>query len=161
MARALVLGNGSFLVCLDRFGFVRDMYYPYVGMENHVSGHRHRIGIKVNDSFSWLDDGSWQISIGYKPETMVGYLVCKNENLKVSLVMEDIVYNETNVFVRKVHVYNQSDQAQELKIFFHQVFLINENQKKNTACFDTTHNAIVHSRGRRVFIVNGRTEQGT
>src|SRR6266567_4532128 len=101
MARALVLGNGNFLVCLDKFGFVRDMYYPYIGMENHVAGNKHRIGVMVNKTFSWLDDGSWQINIGYKPETMVGYLVCKNDKLNLSIVMEDCVYNENTTFLRK------------------------------------------------------------
>jgi GH15 family glucan-1,4-alpha-glucosidase len=67
MARALTLGNGTMLVCLDEHGFVRDFYFPYVGLENQVAGNKHRIGIWVNDRFSWIDDGSWKISIGYKP----------------------------------------------------------------------------------------------
>lgn len=161
MARALTLGNGTFLVCLDRYGFVRDMYYHYVGLENHVAGHKHRIGIKINDTFSWIDDGSWEITIGYKPETMVGYLVCKNAGLQVTVVMEDIVYNEADVFLRQVDVYNHSEQPMEIKLFFHQVFLISESKKRNTAFYDPTHNSIVHYKGRRVFIVNGRTAQGT
>jgi len=161
MPRALVLGNGSFLVCLDQFGFVRDMYYPYVGLENHVSGHKHRIGIKVNDTFSWLDDGSWTISIGYKPETMVGYLVCKNTQLQVSLVMEDVVYNETDVFLRQADVYNHGENDAHIELFFHQVFLISETKKRNTAFYDPTHNAVVHYKGKRVFIVNGASATGT
>jgi len=161
MARALTLGNGSLLVCLDQYGFVRDFYFPYVGLENHVSGHRHKIGISVNGKYSWLDDGSWKISLGYKPETMVGYLVCKNENLNVSLVMEDSVYNEENVFLRQVDIYNHGDEFMDIKIFFHQIFHISETKKRNTAFYDPTHNAVVHYKGRRVFIINGRTEQGT
>jgi oligosaccharide amylase len=160
MPRSLVLGNGSTLVCLDQFGFVRDFYFPYVGLENHVSGHKHRIGVQVNGIFSWLDDGAWQINLGYKPETMVGYLVCKNETLGISLVMEDIVYNESNIFLRKVDVYNHHNECVDVKVFFHQVFLIAENKKRNTAFFDPTHTAVVHYRGRRVFIVNGRTAEG-
>lgn len=161
MPRALVLGNGSFSVCLDEFGFVRDMYFPYIGLENHVSGHKHRIGIKVNETFSWIDDGQWQINIGYKPETMVGYLVCKHNSLPVSVVMEDIVYNENNVFLRQVDVYNHSDQPQDVKLFFHQVFLISETKKRNTAFYDPTHNLVIHYKGRRVFLVNGVTENGS
>lgn len=160
MPRALVLGNGNLTVCLDDYGFVRDFYFPHVGLENHVSGNKHRIGIMVDDQFSWVDDGEWEINIGYKPETMVGYLVCKNQALNISLVMEDMVYNETNVFLRKVDVYNNSDQHRDIKLFFHQVFHIQENAKRNTAFYDPTHNAIVHYRGRRVFIVNGRTSLG-
>jgi oligosaccharide amylase len=161
MARALTLGNGTSLVCLDEFGFVRDIYYPYVGLENHVMGHKHRIGVMTNGVFSWLDDGSWQITIGYKPETMVGYLVCKSQKLNITLVMEDIVYNEADVFLRQVDVYNESDSLVAVKIFFHQVFTIGESKKRNTAFYDPTHNAVVHYKGKRVFIVNGRTEQGS
>lgn len=161
MPRALVIGNGKLTVCLDTHGFVRDFYYPHVGLENHVSGQKHRIGIQINGAFSWIDDGSWEIKLGYKPETMVGYLVCKNENLKVSLVMEDIVYNESNVFLRQVDVYNHSDNHMDIKVFFHQVFHIQENKKRNTAFYDPTHNAVVHYKGRRVFIVNGKCEDGS
>lgn len=160
MPRALVLGNGTSLVCLDRFGFVRDFYYPYVGLENHVLGKQHKIGVLVDGQFSWLNDNSWNISLGYQPGTMVGYLVCKSTKLNISLVMEDIVYNESNIFMRKVDVYNHLDQDRNIKIFFHQVFIISETKKRNTAFYDPTHNSIVHYKGRRVFIVNGRTETG-
>lgn len=160
MPRALTLGNGKFLVCLDKFGFVRDLYYPYVGLENQVAGERHRIGIWVNDQFSWLDDGSWEINIGYKPQTMVGYLVCKNKNLNVTVVMEDIVYNEETIFVRQVDVYNHREEVIDIKLFFHQVFHISESKKRNTAFFDPTHNAVIHYKGRRVFLINGMTEGG-
>jgi oligosaccharide amylase len=161
MPRALVLGNGKLTVCLDSYGFVRDFYFPHVGLENHVSGHKHRIGVLVNEVFSWLDDGDWEINLGYKPETMVGYLVCKNNKLRISLVMEDIVYNESNVFLRQVDVYNHTDQKINVKLFFHQIFHIQENKKRNTAFYDPTHNAIVHYKGRRVFIVNGRCDNGS
>lgn len=161
MARALTLGNGTMLVCLDEHGFVRDFYFPYVGLENQVAGNKHRIGIWINDRFSWIDDGSWKISIGYKPETMVGYLVCKNDSLQLTVVMEDIVYNETNVFLRQMDVYNHSDQPISVRVFFHQMFWIGESKKRNTAFYDPTHNSIVHYKGRRVFIVNGMTTSGT
>ena len=161
MARALTLGNGKILVCLDHFGFVRDFYFPYVGLENQVAGHKHRIGIMVNSTFSWIDDGEWKISIGYKPNTMIGYLVCKNDKLNISVVMEDCVYNEENIFLRQVDIYNHGEESADIKIFFHQIFHISETKKRNTAFYDPTHNTIVHYKGKRVFVVNGRTDQGT
>ncbi len=161
MARSIVLGNGSFSVCLDEFGFVRDMYFPYVGLENHVLGKKHRIGVMVDGQFSWVDDGSWEITIGYKPETMVGQLVCKSDRLGLSLVMEDVVYNEKNIFLRQVDVYNHAENTREVKLFFGQEFKISENKQRNTGFYDPTHAAIVHYKGRRVFIVNGKTSHKT
>jgi GH15 family glucan-1,4-alpha-glucosidase len=161
MPRSLVLGNGAFTVCLDEYGFVRDMFYPYVGLENHVLGKKHRIGVMVNELFSWLDDGTWEINLGYKPETMVGQLVCKNERLQLSLVMEDAVYNEVNVFLRQVDVYNHADVTREVKLFFGQEFQISENKQRNTGFYDPTHATIVHYKGCRVFVIDGRTTAGT
>lgn len=161
MPRALVLGNGSFTVCLDEYGFVRDMYYPYVGLENHVIGKKHRIGVMVEQEFAWVDDGSWTISIGYKPETMVGQLVCKNDRLQLSLVMEDVVYNEHDIFLRQVDVYNHAEQVREVKLFFGQEFWIGENKTRNTGFYDPTHATVVHYKGCRVFVIDGRTAGDT
>jgi oligosaccharide amylase len=160
MPRALVIGNGEILIALDLHGYVRDFHFPYVGLENHVSGQKHRIGVRINNQFTWLHDSDWEINIGYKPDTMVGYLVCKHEKLGVSLVMENIVYNEKNIFIRQVDIYNHTDEDMQVELFFHQYFAIGENKKRNTAFYDPTHNAVVHYRGRRVFIVNGRTQSG-
>jgi oligosaccharide amylase len=161
MPRSLVLGNGAFSVCLDEYGFVRDMFYPYVGLENHVLGKKHRIGVMVENQFSWVDDGNWEINIGYKPETMIGQLVCKNDKLQMSLVMEDAVYNEQNVFLRQVDVYNHADRTRDVKIFFGQEFRISENKQRNTGFYDPTHATVVHYKGCRVFVVDGRTSTGT
>ena len=161
MPRALVLGNGEFSVCLDKSGFVRDMFFPYIGLENHVLGKKHRIGVMVDGMFSWLDDTSWEITLGYKPETMVGQLVCKSQKLQLSVVMEDAVYNEANVFLRQVDIYNHAEHTREVQVFFGQEFLISENKQRNTGFYDPTHATIVHYKGQRVFIVDGRTESGT
>ena len=52
MARAVTLGNGNMLVGLDYKGQVRDLYFPFVGESNHVSGASgsfvHRIGVYVD-----------------------------------------------------------------------------------------------------------------
>ena len=60
MARPIVLSNGNMHVGINKFGLVHDLYYPYVGLENHSAGKdlRHKVGIWVDGSVSWLDDGS-------------------------------------------------------------------------------------------------------
>ncbi len=160
MARALFFSNGRTGVSLNDYGFVDDFYYPYVGLENHVAGNDHKIGISVNGDFHWLDDGSWEVRVAYKPNTMMGYVIAKHEQLGISLVMENTVYNETDIFLRKVEIYNHRKEHCDIKLFFHQVFLISESRKRNTAFYDPTNNAVVHYKGRRVFVVKGATEDG-
>jgi len=38
------MGNGKFMVALDKNMNVRDFFYPNVGLENHVGGHLFRFG---------------------------------------------------------------------------------------------------------------------
>jgi GH15 family glucan-1,4-alpha-glucosidase len=45
MPRDIPVGNGRFLITFDQDYCLRDIYYPYVGKENHTAGHRFRFGI--------------------------------------------------------------------------------------------------------------------
>ena len=82
MARFINLGNGEMLIGLDNHGQVRDLYFPYVGLENHVDGHYvHKIGVWVDNRFSWLDDGHWHVTINYLKDTMASYLVAVHADL--------------------------------------------------------------------------------
>ena len=104
MARAVTLGNGNMLVGLDYRGQVRDLYYPFVGFSNHVSGASgsfvHRIGVYVDDTISWLDDPQWDISVGCDAQTVVGSMEAVNDTLGVTLSSADVVHNEENIFIR-------------------------------------------------------------
>ena len=72
MARSMVLGNGNTAVCLDKFGQVRDFYFPYVGQENHVGPNQmHKIGVFVDGKMHWIDNGEWHIDIRYEWNSMV------------------------------------------------------------------------------------------
>ena len=54
MSRPIVLANGEMHVGLNRFAEVHDLYFPYIGLENHAatSGLRHRIGLWMDGTFS-------------------------------------------------------------------------------------------------------------
>lgn len=64
--RPLIFGNGKVLICEDERGIIRDVYFPYVGLENH--GNSIRVGICDLDSLycSWLEN--WNIRQRYKFE---------------------------------------------------------------------------------------------
>ena len=156
MARSLVLGNGSMLIALDEYGQLRDLYYPHVGLENHGgSGWVHRIGVYVDGMFSWFDSGEWKITVGYEKEALVSAVTAHNDRLRLTLFFTDLVYNEKNIFLRGARVSNESGKERTVKVFFSQQFQVLGLDYGNTAYFHPALDAVIHYRGRRVFLVSG------
>lgn len=155
MARYINLGNGNLLIGLDAFGQVRDLYFPYVGLENHVDGHYvHKIGVWVDSRFSWIDDGSWQIKINYVSDTMASDIIAVNPNLQLQLNFTDIVYNEKDIFIRKLVLKNLDAVSRRVKVYFHQEFEIYQARRGDTAYYDPISKVIIHYKGRRCFLIN-------
>ncbi len=155
-----MLGNGSLLVGLDYFGQVKDFYFHYAGLENH-SGHNlvHKIGIFVDDTFSWLDNGTWNITIESEKDMMASSILFRNDELGLELHFSDCVYNEKNVFIREVTCKNLFARTRKVKLFFNQQFNISGNHTGDTAYYDPIDNVLLHYKGRRVFIVNVRANE--
>lgn len=161
MPKSISLGNGNILVCLDKYAQVRDFYFPFVGLENHVGTHRfHKVGVWVDDRLSWLDDGSWSIDIDCGKETLSSNINAVNTELGINIIFNDVVYNEKNIFLRKVTVSNTTDQVRNIKLFFYQQFEISESHAGDTAYFDPSSHTMIHYKGRRVFLINAITEDG-
>lgn len=156
MPKSLVLGNGNLLIGLDKYAQVRDFYYPFVGLENHVGApYVHKIGVWVEGEFSWIDDNTWQIEINYSEQALLGEVHAFNPKLKIKIDFKDVVYNETNIFIRELVVHNLEDRDREIRIFFHQEFEIYESHRGDTCYFDPKNHVIVHYKGRRIFLING------
>ncbi|MCS7092031.1 MAG: glycoside hydrolase family 15 protein [Patescibacteria group bacterium] len=159
MAKSLNLGNGKLLVGLDRFGQVKDFYYPYCGLENHIgSSMVHKIGIMVDGYFSWLDDLSWDVKIELEEETMASKISISRLDLGIQIHFVDVVYNEEDIFVREVTLHNLFEKKREIKIFFNQQFNISLSKNGDTAYYDPVDHVIIHYKGRRVFLVNLKGE---
>lgn len=158
MAKSLTLANGSILIGLDQFAQVRDVYYPHVGLSNHVSGasgsYTHRVGVWVEGTLAWLDEPSWTVSVGVSDGTAEGHTVAVNESLRLSLSITDVVYNEKNIFLRNVIVTNTSGDTREVKVFFAQQFRISEDRNGSTGFFDPRVHALIHYKGHTNFLVN-------
>lgn len=158
MARSVTIGNGNLLVGLDSRGQVRDLYFPYVGEANHVSGasgnHVHRIGVYVDNKISWLDDPSWKVSIGSEENTCVGSMFAENLELGISISSRDAVHNEQNIFLRHFTIHNNHNEKRNIKLFLAQQFRIFESRRGDTGFFDPRVNAIIHYKGDTTILVN-------
>ena len=157
MSKTLTLGNGSLLINLGAAAEVRDLYFPYAGLENHLGGHlAHSLGVFVDDRMSWLTENDWEIKIELENDVLAGKIQAVNRALDVSLLLTDLVYNEKNIFLRKLTVKNLlTDRARRIKVFFHHQFELYESHTAHTAYFDPAKQVVIHYRNRRVFLVNG------
>ena len=54
MPRDIPVGNERLLVCFDQGYCLRDLYFPHVGQENHIGGNYFRLGVWVENQFSWV-----------------------------------------------------------------------------------------------------------
>ncbi len=157
MAKSLILANGNIFVGLSNKGFVSDFFFPFVGVENHVRGQEHRIGVWQQGRISWLDSPEWAIEINLQKDTFIGIMKCYNHVTKLTLIIKNAVCNEKNVFIREVEVISGADHTEDIKIFFHQVFSIYETTQGDTAYYDPVKNTLIHYEGRRVFLIYGET----
>lgn len=157
MAKSLILANGNIFVGLNASGFVSDFFFPYVGVENHVRGEAHKIGVWQNNTLSWLDGGDWNIDVDLNKDTFVGTMRCFNKKTNLEIKITNVVYNEKNIFIRELEIVNHSDHTTEIKIFFHQVFSLYGTPQEDTAYYDPVKNALIHYEGRRVFMMYGES----
>jgi hypothetical protein len=70
MPRDIPIGNGRLLICFDRDYSIRELFYPHVGQENHIFGRFCRLGIWLDQQFSWIGP-DWEGQLDYLPDTMV------------------------------------------------------------------------------------------
>ena len=154
MAKSLSFGNGSTLITVDKFAQVRDLYFPYVGLENHIGGrYVHKIGVWVGGQFSWVDDGSWIADVR-TDVAYTGLSTLYNARLGVELHITDALDNQRNIFIRKIKVGNKSDATREIRIFVNHQYEIYHSENLDTAFYDPMTNTVIHYEGRRAFLMN-------
>lgn len=157
-----MLGNGALTVGLNEQGLVHDFYYPYVGLDNLTTSRsvHHKIGIWVDGEFSWVDDGSWDISIAFEEDALVSSIRMQSDALKVELLFQDFVDNEFNAFCRQITVVNQWDNPREIRLFMHQAFQISRGGRADTALFVPEENYILDYKGRCSLLIYGQSSDG-
>ncbi|MEK7610498.1 MAG: glycoside hydrolase family 15 protein [Patescibacteria group bacterium] len=158
MAKAITLGNGSIMVNLDQALQVRDFYFPQVGLENHVGGHyAHRLGVWLDGRLSWTSDPGWLIDLSAETDTLASRWQAVNTSLGLTLSGGELVYNEKNIFLRRVTVRNDFSERRTVKFFFSHQFELYESHVAHTAYYDPRISALIHYRNQRVFLINAQS----
>jgi GH15 family glucan-1,4-alpha-glucosidase len=159
MPRALVLGNGSMLATFDKNLQMRDLYYPFVGSEDHTTyGNVHKVGFLVEGKgFSWLDDGSWTVTPSYTPRALVGASTLRNDKLGIEILSEDFVDPLKTVLVRSFKITTLDRTEHRVQCFFHHDFHIYGDKQKDTAFYEPHTKSVIHYRSKRYFLIGGTT----
>lgn len=161
MPRSLVVGNGSVLATFDENMQMRDLYFPYVGMEDHTAwGDVHKTGVWVEGKgIRWFDHKSWKISVQYKPETLVGNSLLRNEELGIEIHAQDYVHPVRNILVRHFEVQSIDGTEKQVRIFFNHDIHIYGDKQKDTAFYEPYTNSVIHYRQSRYFLIGGETSK--
>jgi GH15 family glucan-1,4-alpha-glucosidase len=156
MSKSLVFANGRLHVGLDEHGLVHDLYYPYVGLENHLEPHGipHKIGVYIDGWLSWLDDPGWDITSRYHVSAMVGDTTATNDSLGIRLEITDAVDSETDMFLRTVHIINLRETRRQVTLYCHQAFQIADTVSSDSAQYRPDLPAVMHYKGDRVFLAS-------
>ncbi|WP_199615484.1 glycoside hydrolase family 15 protein [Paenibacillus alkalitolerans] len=159
MPRHLVTGNGKMLINLDRNCYIRDLYYPYVGQLNHVSGYHCRVGVWVEGQFAWLGDDEWERTLAYEEDSLVTRVSAFHPRLGITLNINDGVHQRENIFIRRFTVENGSDREREVRLFFHQDLVISETEVGDTAAYYPANHTVFHYKRDRYFMFDGTSGQ--
>jgi len=162
MSRPVVLSNGQLFVALDENGLVHDYYYPYVGLEN-LNGARisaHKIGVWVDNKFHWTDDGSWEIEVSFEADAMVSQIKMNNQDLAISLLLQDYVDVDSNSIIRHITITNNASLSREVRLFMHQVFQISRAGRADTAIYVPDENYVLDYKGRYCLLIAGMFNDG-
>ncbi|MEK7567760.1 MAG: glycoside hydrolase family 15 protein [Patescibacteria group bacterium] len=162
MARSIVLGNGETLVALDKFGRVRDFYFPRIGLENQIGNkYLHKIGVLIGRRISWFgEDKNWDIKIKSEEDALISNIEACNKKLEIQINFKDLVHSQGNIFLRNIEIANNSKKNRQIKIYFTHKFKIGNSNGESTTFFDPKKHSIIHYKGQRVFMINGEMEGG-
>jgi glucoamylase len=154
MPRDIPVGNGTLLITFDQDYCLRDIYYPFVGDENHTDGHKFRFGIWVDGRFDWVKR-DWGLRLDYAYEMLMTQVTASNENLGVNLHCHDIVDYRENIYIKKVILKNLANRGREFRLFFHHDYHILGSPTGDTAYYDPDEKAIIHYKENRYFLMSG------
>ena len=156
MPRDLPVGNGNLLINFDIDYNIRDIYYPYVGKENHAEGCVSRTGIWVDGNFAWLDSPEWQKEMVYESESLVTHVTATNPAIGLTLIFSDLVDFHRDIFFRRVDIANQQDHPRDVRLFFHYELRILGREIGDTIYYHPELRALVMYKEQRYFLAGGQ-----
>ena len=159
MPRDLPVGNGNLLINFDADYNIRDIYYPYIGKENHSEGCVSRTGIWVEGNFTWIDSPQWQKEMVYESDSLVTKVTATNPEIGLTLTYSDLVDFHRDIFFRRVNILNHRDHPRDVRLFFHYALRILGREVGDTIYYHPRLRALVMYKERRYFLAGGQVNE--
>ncbi|MEM0272222.1 MAG: glycoside hydrolase family 15 protein [Thermoprotei archaeon] len=144
-----LVGNGKLMVILDAYGNLLHLYYPHVGMWQHLE--QFRLGVQRGSSFRWAPPYSSediQHIQSYVDES--GVVNTKLEMVGVNLEFYDVIHPALDVFIRRVRVKPASGSP--VKLYFYHRLNIAETQYSETVFYDPDVSGLIHFKNNYFFM---------
>lgn len=138
MPRPLVSGNQCLLVQSDETGTIRDLFWPYVGLYNHINGSRVRMGFWVDGAFAWLDDEGWSRELGPQSAEL------RNEHLGLVVSWQDTAHPTFPLFERRMILASLREEPRDLRLFVSPDTRICESDMGDTVLYHPGLQSMVH-----------------
>lgn len=159
MPRDIPVTNGNLLVNFDLDYRIRDIYFPWIGQENHTRGHEFRLGVWADGAFSWMGP-EWEKSLRYRDDSLVTDVHLTNEALALELRCHDAVDVQLDVYVRQIDVTDLAGRARDVRLFFNHDFHLYGHEIGDTAYYDPRTASIIHYKVNRYLLVNCCSGEG-
>ena len=160
MPRDIPVSNGNLLVNFDLGYRIRDIYFPWIGQENHRGEEGCRFGVWVDGEFSWVGP-EWDKDIRYGDDSLVTDVKLTHPGLAVALRCQDAVDFQLNVYVKEVDVLDLAQRARDVRLFFSQDFHMYGDPIGDTAYVDPRSGGVVHYKRSRYVLVNCSAADGS
>ncbi|MFP3064973.1 MAG: glycoside hydrolase family 15 protein [Sulfolobus sp.] len=143
--RVLNVGNSKLLVNLDNYGRIVDIYYPYVGMENHTNSKPVRYYFFQDKLY---EDVEWKSEINYLNGTNIGEIKSVI-NDKISVISYDFTDLYEPIYYKIMKFYNKTDEKIKAKLLLLFDLDLYASPYGDTAFYDPETSAIVHYKSKR------------
>lgn len=152
MPRTLILSNGSLFIGFDNRGNARDLFFPHVGLYNHVGGYKIRLGVWTEGHFGWTDEGDWSCEQSYIEGEAVALQVLRSRQFEIEIsIKEAVSSNERTVWQRDFVVRNIAERDREIRLYTTHDLRIEESDIGDCALWDPDTQSLIHYKGPNWF----------
>ena len=151
MARDIPLSNGCLFLSFDLDYQMREVTYPFIGLENQTEGHPLRFGFYYDGRMDWISRSTWDLKMGYEDGSLVTLVEGTNTSRNIVFNSRDAIDFYENLWIRKIHITNTGSNPREIRTFFCPDFHIGGNEVGDTAFFDPSMKIIIHYKRDRYF----------